>query len=123
MTASGLWSGQAFMHNRRSPSFVASTEELSLAKCRESLGPVASGLSDDEMLRLRAVFYALAESVVPAFQTEHAALATVEREDRYDVEERAAILQFDAGATRGRATTTAVAAYHAHKRREAKDES
>jgi hypothetical protein len=107
------------MHSH-SPLFVASPEGLSLAKCRESLGSAASGLSDDELLRLCVAFYALAEVAVDAFQFEREAFANVEREDRYDVEERAAILQFDAGATRGRATAAAVAAYDASKRR--KDE-
>lgn len=111
------------MHTWKSPSLVAPPlEELSLAKCREALGPAASGLSDDDVLRLRAALYELAETAVDAFESEREALANVEREDRYEVEERAAILEFDSGATRRRATEAAVAAYDARKRREAEDE-
>ena len=111
------------MHNRRrSPSFVACPEELSLAKCREILGPAALRLSDDDVLRLRAGLYELAETAVAAFRSEREVLANVEREDRYDVEERAAILEFDAGGTRNRATAAAVAAYEARKHRRTEDE-
>lgn len=112
------------MHNRRSPWFVASpVEDLSLAQCRESLGPTATGLSDDELLRLRAAFYELAEAAVDAFQTERAAFASIEPADRDEVEERAAILEFDAEATRARATATAVAAHDARKRRKAGEDN
>jgi hypothetical protein len=59
---------------------------------------------------------------VSAWVAGSGAFANIERDDRYEVEERAAILEFDAGATRGRATATAVSAYDARNRRKVWDE-
>jgi hypothetical protein len=86
---------------------------LSLETCRRLLDASCSELSDTQLARLRDEMYDLANSFVTlheqdrAAQSERAALNLLAREDREAVEERAAVLEFDAGMTRSVATRTA----------------
>jgi hypothetical protein len=85
-------------------------EILSLPACRRLLGPVGDSLSDVEVVRLRDQLYALARFAVADFMEEATVLASLPPTVREEVEERAAILQFDAHLPRGLATRAAVAA-------------
>jgi hypothetical protein len=91
-------------------------ELLSLPACRRLLGHVGDSLSDAEVLRLRDQLYALAQGTVAAYaedaadETEATVLGSLAPDTREDVEERAAIIQFDAHLPRGLATRAAVAA-------------
>lgn len=91
-------------------------ELLSLPACRRLLGPVGHSLSDPEVVRLRDQLYALAQCAVAAFEKdtsnepETTVLACLTPDAREEVEERAAIIQFDAHLPRGLATRAAVAA-------------
>jgi hypothetical protein len=91
-------------------------ELLSLPACRRLLGHVGGSLSDDEVLRLRDQFYALAHCAVAAFEQDAAhepeatVLGSFPPDARDEIEERAAIIQFDAHLPRGLATRAAVAA-------------
>src|SRR4051812_36008734 len=77
---------------------------LPLKKCRELL---PADCSDHEVERLRASAYQLADVIVAAFKekpkhgdkavTFKDTLELVPPDERYEIEERAAILQFDAG--------------------------
>ena len=92
-------------------------EELPLKTCRRILGPAGVGLSDAQLEQLRAEMYALARCATEVFlrdsapEPEASVLALVPAEDRDGVEERAAVLQFDAKMTRGAATRTALGSY------------
>ena len=79
------------------------------AACRRLLGHVGGGLSDTEVVGLRDQLYALARSAVAAFTEEAMVLGCLPPDVREEVEERAAILQFDAHLPRGLATRAAVA--------------
>ena len=90
--------------------------ELSLPDCRRLLGAAGDHLSDDDLRSLRTGMYELARCVVDAFprhsnDTQTRALAIVPENDREDLEERAAVLEFDANMTRDAATRAAVTAY------------
>ena len=91
-------------------------ELLPLPACRRLLGPVGEGLSDAEVIRLRDQLHLLAQSAVAAFaqeaclEPEATVLGALPPDVREEVEERAAILQFDAHLPRGLATRAAVAA-------------
>jgi len=92
-------------------------ELLSLPACRRLLGKAGEGVSDDDLARLRDQFYGIALCVVPAYETSSSdtgeattALDCLPADAREDVEERAAIIQFDAKLPRGLATRAAVAA-------------
>jgi hypothetical protein len=91
--------------------------ELSLASCRRILGSAGNHLSDEQLRGLRTGMYELAGCAVDAFAQCSAAdpegrvLGMVPEPDRDGVEERAAVLEFDANLTRGAATRAAVAAY------------
>jgi len=87
---------------------------LSLSKCREILGGESARLSDEQVTRLRDQLYALAETAV---QLAHItppvdftlAAASLTTEVRADVEERAAILEFDGRLSRDQAERFALA--------------
>jgi hypothetical protein len=91
-------------------------ELLSLPACRRLLGPVGDSLSDAEVVQLRDQLYALAQSAVAAFaqdagdEQEATVLGCLPPAVREAVEERAAILQFDAHLPRGLATRIAISA-------------
>jgi hypothetical protein len=91
-------------------------ELLSLPACRRLLGHVGDSLSDAEVLRLRDQLYALAQCAVAAFaedtadEPEKTVLGSFAPDARDEIEERAAIIQFDAHLPRGLATRAAVAA-------------
>ncbi len=91
-------------------------ELLSLPACRRLLGHVGDNLSDAEIVRLRDQFYALAQCAIAAFaedaasEAEATVLGSLTPCLREEVEERAAIIQFDAHLPRGLATRAAVAA-------------
>jgi hypothetical protein len=89
---------------------------LSLLACRRLLGPIGDGLSNAEVIRLRDQLYALAHCAVAAFaqdasdEPEATVLDRLTPDAREAIEERAAIIQFDAHFPRGLATRAAVAA-------------
>jgi hypothetical protein len=90
--------------------------EISLTMARQLLGS-SCDLSDVQIEQLRSGMYAIAESVVDAFARDYAgdraqtALAKVPCSDRDSVEERAAILEFDAKLPRDTATRLALVTY------------
>jgi hypothetical protein len=92
-------------------------ELLSLPACRRLLGQAAEGVSDVELTRLRDQLYVVARCAVAVFERstsdtgELTALACLPAAAREAVEERAAIVQFDAHLPRGMATRAAVSAY------------
>jgi hypothetical protein len=90
-------------------------EPMSVTACRRLLGGAGSSLSDTEVLRLRDQFYEIARCTVTAFkQSTHEETTAVESlpvSMREEVEERAAILEFDAQVPRPLAIRAAVAAH------------
>lgn len=94
----------------------ATTPGLSLASCRRHLGTACAHMSDAEVTRLRDQIYEVAHSIFAihpdsAARVEWSALHRLSSEDREAVEERAAVLEFDAGMTRTQATRTAMASH------------
>ena len=89
----------------------------SLASCRSLLGEVGAHMSDAEVTRLRDQMHEVAQSIFAVHAAGEAARlewSTLDRlsiQDREAVEERAAVLEFDAGMTRTEATRTAIAAH------------
>ena len=92
-------------------------EILSLPACRRLLGTAGEGVSDDDLARLRDQLYAVAHCAVGVFEVsaKYTAEATVldclPADAREEVEERAAIIQFDAHLPKGMASRAAVSAY------------
>lgn len=92
-------------------------EMLSLPACRRLLGKAGDGMSDDHLARLRDQLYTLAHCAIAAFVQDASdepgatVLACLPPDVSEEVEERAAILQFDANLPRGLATRAAVSAY------------
>ena len=89
---------------------------LSVEDCRRLIGSSARDLSDAQVERLRNEMYDLASCVVGACNEDRAigergTLDLIPEEDRDGVEERAAVLQFDANMPRSVATRTACASY------------
>ena len=77
-----------------------SGSRLSIAHCRHLLGDVATELSDAAVEQLREQLYVVADYVVWLSQDspgarQQAHLARLAADDRTEVEERAAILEFD----------------------------
>lgn len=86
---------------------------LALQRCRELLGTESDNLTDSELEALRAGLTALASVTVSAYSartivTPAQALSTLSSEERAEAEERAAILEFDAGLSRSAAEQLAV---------------
>jgi hypothetical protein len=83
---------------------MRASSRLSLAECRGLLGRDDRSLTDEQLRRLRDRFYDLAALVITAYQSEIATgiatLASLSESNRIDVEERAAIMQFDGNLTR-----------------------
>lgn len=89
---------------------------LSLSSCRRHLGAAGADMSDAEVTLLRDQMYDLVHSVLAVYpgsaaRPECPSLEQLTREDREAVEERAAVLEFDAGMTRTEATRTAIASH------------
>jgi hypothetical protein len=99
----------------------AAKSELSIARCRGLLGAVGTRLSDEEVVRLRDQIYDVAHSVVEAYERDvddecdREALRQLSIDEPEEIEERAAMLQFDGNMTRREATRTALAAWKASK--------
>ncbi len=74
---------------------------LSISKCREILGAKAANLLDSELELLRDQLYPLADVVVSHFLTH--SKRVVENNLRDELEERAAILEFDGKISRSEA--------------------
>ena len=72
---------------------------LSIERCRGLLGAVGGRLSDSEIEQLRDQLRELASLVVEMYSTTHrgvtASLQMMRAEERVEVEERAAILEFE----------------------------
>jgi hypothetical protein len=92
-------------------------EFLSLPACRRLLGKAGEGVPDNELERLRDQLYGVARCAVEVFEPsttdtgEATALDCLPAVSREEVEERAAILQFDAKLPRDLASRAAVSAY------------
>lgn len=89
---------------------------LSLQRCREILGRDCL-LDDDQLARLRDQFYGLTDVITGKLLAHRsgwsaggfkAALTLLPECEREDVEERAAIIEFDAGLERGQAERKAI---------------
>ena len=87
---------------------------LSLQRCRELLAGDARSVSDEELEAVRKQFYALAlvgtREAIQAQRFEQA-IAKLREEERADVEERAAIMQFDGRLSREQAERLALSPY------------
>ena len=92
-------------------------EILSLPVCRRLLGKAGEVLSDDGLTLLRDQLYEVARCAVDVFELsnsdagEATALDCLPADACEEVEERAAIIQFDAHLPRGMASRAAVSAY------------
>ena len=107
-----LYGGSAVQRaSRTSPH---SESRLTIAKCRALLGQAAEGLSDSEVESVRDQFYAMARVAANAYVAGKRSLfgravSELSAADRYGVEERAAILQFDGRLLRDDAERLAIA--------------
>lgn len=89
---------------------------LSIDACRRILGRTADSLSNGEVERVRDQLYALAHIAVTACEAAVACgseslLERLPTTARESIEERAAVLEFDAGMTRTAATRRAFASH------------
>jgi hypothetical protein len=92
---------------------------LSTSRVRELLGVASNALSEAELVELTTGLYALARHAVGRYRTdrcvlgnsEASVLAAVPESDREVIEERAAVLEFDANMPRDTATRQAIHAY------------
>jgi hypothetical protein len=87
---------------------------VSLQRCRELLAGEAEALSDREIEALREQLCVLARTCRPAkaeLDGFRRALAALGEEERADVEERAAILEFDGKLSRDQAERLALSPY------------
>ena len=99
---------------------------FSLQRCREIVGP-DSGLDDDQLVQVRDQMYAIADvvadvigSVRPRPQSGglRAAMTLIPGDEREAVEERAAIIEHDAGLPRDEAERQAVVSFIGRTRRD-----
>ena len=87
---------------------------LTLQRCRELLETDSPGLSDSELEALRKQLYAIAQVGIHARARERQfaqAIAALAEDERADVEERAAILEFDGKLSRDQAERLALSPY------------
>ena len=88
---------------------------LPLEACRRLLGVAGADLADTELATLRDQLYDLAFCVVPTYRLQkpdqEALLQRMPEGDRYQIEERAAVLEFDANMSRSEATKKALASH------------
>src|SRR6186713_1343954 len=96
-------------------SFAATDgKRISLSSCRRHLGPLAIDLSDAEVERLRNQLYGIAGVALNLMSPTNratpfaSALSSLSEDQRFDVEERAAILEFDGRLTRDQAERLAL---------------
>jgi hypothetical protein len=91
-----------------------SLDGIDLAECRRLLGALADGKDDAAIGQIRRALYEFAWCAQDLFAldsnsaTEQRLLAKLPADQREEVEERAAMLQFDAKMTRSRATRGAL---------------
>ena len=84
------------------------SEPLGLTECRRLLGPQCP-LSDNELRRVRDELYQLARILVRSYVgCRTTSFQSLPKDDRIDVEERAAILEFDGKLPRAGAETLAM---------------
>ena len=88
---------------------------ISLTRFRELLGDSAADLAPSELEMLREQLYRVANSVCDLYLTGHNAvvdedriLSQLEPDTLADIEERAAVLEFDGNMTRDQATRLAL---------------
>lgn len=85
---------------------------LTVAECRQRLGDDAPDLDDAQLLEVRDRLYDLAAVVLKRGRsledTTTKAVLALSPSDRHDVEERAAIMQYDGGLTRDQAERLAL---------------
>jgi hypothetical protein len=89
---------------------------MDLAECRRLVGP---GLTDAELAALRDQMYGLARAicrVLPGANARPLSAAGLGLDELADAEERAAILEFEAGMPRAAAESVAVAARARNRR-------
>jgi hypothetical protein len=92
---------------------------IATSRVRELLGPSSRDLSDADLTELTRALYVLARHTVAEYRSgrrlhensEALALTAVPESDRELVEERAAVLEFDANMTRDQATRAALYAH------------
>jgi hypothetical protein len=93
---------------------IISSGHLDVHECRRLLGPAADAMDEGALERVRDALYELAWTVCALYvadadrATEEAALAHFAADDREALEERAAMLQFDAKMSRANATRSAI---------------
>ena len=91
---------------------------LSLARCKELLGSIQ--VSDCQLEQLRGQFYALAQAAIASNLENqlpiHGALAEGSNGEPEEVQERAAILEYDAKLPRALAEYQALAMARRHRR-------
>ena len=80
---------------------------LTLSQCRKILGPGSQDRSDDELTKIRASYIELSSVIFSTFRSNSPSSDAPEFE-RYDVPERAAILEFEAGIPRREAEIVAL---------------
>jgi hypothetical protein len=95
---------------------VSRDPRLSLATCRRLLGASGTGLTDAEVIRLVDQMYDLARIVVVLHEQHRGLMGDADLhglsiDERAEVEERAAVLEFDAGMNRSDATRAALIPY------------
>jgi hypothetical protein len=88
-------------------------ERISILSCRRHLGPLANALSDAQVESLRNQYYDIARVALDLHPMDRpmpfaSALSSVPEEQRLEVEERAAILEFDGRLTRDQAERLAL---------------
>jgi hypothetical protein len=106
---------------RRASLQAAEASVVALARIRQAFGGLP-GLSDQQVESLRAGFYELAGIACDGYELQRPTLAALESfspDVRADIEERAAILEFDAEMSRTKATATALS-LHRHRANEVK---
>ena len=93
---------------------------LSDGRVKELLGSQRDRCSEEAIEELTVSLYALARQVLEQDRTAHSAeesaLTALSTEDRESVEERAAVLEFDARMPRDKATRAAMQSFLRHQR-------
>jgi hypothetical protein len=90
-------------------------EVLSIGECRRLIGPECT-LDDDTVLALRDQLYALAFVARATHRSYEARIDSLPEADRLEVEERAAIFEFDAKMPRSQAERLALTRRTRHRR-------
>jgi hypothetical protein len=88
-----------------------SQDRLSIDSCQRLLGPIGRQMADGELERLRDELYALARVTLTAYaqsSPDARRAQAVTADDRFSLDERAAILQFDGKLSRDTSDRLAV---------------